>query len=201
MISEYFRMTHFGNSDGTDPESAWNLSIELNGHNYWELEQARTVDITQEFFGEVDSVFAPTDFPFADHLLHVHSPRMQNVFMSFGVLIQYLPITIKSSLDAKTVNGYAIANYLEVADCLDRKKSKFEIWTKDNLMFWEERKWMLGTYRDITKLVIDRTATGGRLAFWLQGSTSFIVHKSIHAALQEIDVKGCRFVPLEVGAG
>lgn len=41
--------------------------------------------------------------------------------------------------------------------------------TKDNLLFWEKRPWMLGTFRDVKRVVLDPDKIGDAQLFRLWG--------------------------------
>jgi hypothetical protein len=192
MTYEYFILGATGGSEG-DLSESWDLSIDFKEYEYWQLQEGRRVELPSPFTGIVDSLADATDFPFADHLVHIHSLKMQKAFRDLGVHVQYVPINIVSRLDRASTAEYAIANYLDATDCLDRINSVYELWTKETLMFWEDRPWMLETYRDIRRPVLRRSLIGERKAFWLKGSSLLIVNSQVVDALRNIKITGARF--------
>jgi hypothetical protein len=82
-----------------------------------------------------------------------------------------------------------------VIDCLDRHKSKYEIWTQDNLLFWQKRPWMLGRFRDVQRAVLDETKIGRTPVFRLWGwEAMVVVRDDLKRAIADAGVTGCRFV-------
>jgi hypothetical protein len=193
----YYRLVHYGGADGLFPDEVWNLELDPNDNRWWKLEDAQPIGDTEEWLGFVDCGEPRSDFPFCDHLLHVHSQRMQDILSAFdNVRIQYLTLKIHVKETNESIQDYAIANYLDAVDCLDRTHSKYEIWTKENLMFWEDRPWMLGQYRDIWLIYIDPSVIGDRACFWLKGSSFLIINEEVKTAFESEAITGCRYVPL-----
>jgi hypothetical protein len=195
----YFRWPQYGGDDNV-PSLVWDLSIQLSNISEWELMAGKYIERwdtnTIAYYNEEVEY---TDFPFTG-LLPVYSTKLKSLMENLGIKdIQYLPLKIKRRDGAKEVDGYYIANYLKVVDCLDREQSEYQIWTKDNLLFWEKRPNMLGTFRDITKAVIDVNKISNVPIFRLWGlKMMVIIRGDIKQALEEAGITGCIFREIEV---
>jgi hypothetical protein len=195
----YFRWPQYGGDDNV-PSLVWDLSIQLSNIREWELMAGKYIERwdtnTIAYYNEEVEY---TDFPFTG-LLPVYSTKLKSLMENLGIKdIQYLPLKIKRRDGAKEVDGYYIANYLKVVDCLDREQSEYQIWTKDNLLFWEKRPNMLGTFRDITKAVIDVNKISNVPIFRLWGlKMMVIIRGDIKQALEEAGITGCIFREIEV---
>jgi hypothetical protein len=200
----YFRWDPYSGADEEESESVWSLSIdsiELNNILVWDLRLGKYIEVwdtnTTAYY---DKEVEYSDYPFATGLLPVYSTRLKSLMEDLGIKgIQYLPLRIRRRDGAKEVDGYYIANYLIVIDCLDRERSVYQVWTKDNLLFWEKRPYMLGTFRDVTKAVIDSTKLSDAPIFRLWGwEIMVVVREDVKQAIEEAGITGCVFREIEV---
>jgi len=197
---KFYKWSQYGGADEIEP-SIWSLSFELDNGVEWDLMAGKyienwDVNIAATYDDEVD----PTDYPFTSFLLPVFSPRLKELMESLGVeYIQYLPLKIRRSDGAKEVDGYHFANYLMVIDCLDREKSEYQIWTKENLLFWEKRPYMLGTFRYVKKAVINSDKIRNIPLFRLWGwECMVIVREDVKTAIEGAGITGCVFDEIEI---
>jgi hypothetical protein len=198
----YFRWDPFSGADEEESESVWSLSTGLNNIQEWDLRLGKYIedwDINTTAY-YYDEEIEYSDYPFADGLLPVYSTRLKSLLEDLGIEgIQYLPLRIKRQDGAKEVDGYYIANYLNVIDCLDRERSVYQVWTKDNLLFWEKRPQRLGTFRDVTKAVIDSKKISDAPIFRLWGwEMMVVVREDVKRAIEEAGITGCMFREIEV---
>jgi hypothetical protein len=197
----YFRWSQYGGADEYEPKSVWDLSIQLININEWDLMAGKYIEEwdtnTTAYYDEEEE---HTDYPFATSLLPVCSTRLKSLMENLGLEnIQYLPLRIIRRDGPKEVDGYYIANYLNVIDCLDRERSVYQVWTKDNLLFWEKRLQRLGTFRDVTKAVIDSKKIGDAPIFRLWGwEMMVVVRENVKQVIEEAGITGCMFREIEV---
>lgn len=180
------------------PDPNWSVDEPQlpTGIHWWDLDAGRYIDDwPSDVVAEFDEDVEPTDFPLADHLLPLHSPRLKDLIAREGLLgdVQYLPLRLRGRQAGLIVEGYCVANYLCVLDCLDRGRSQYETWTKDNLLFWEKRESMLGTFRDIYKCVLDRSQIAANRLFRLWGWSTVLVREDVKAAIESAGITGCIF--------
>ncbi len=197
---KFYKWSQYGGADEIEP-LIWFLTIELNNGVEYKLMEGKFIEnwdinITATYEEEVE----PTDYPFTSFLLPVFSPRLKKIMERLGIeYIQYLPLKIQSKDGVKEIDGYHIANYLMVIDCLDREKSEYQIWTKENLLFWEKRLYMLGTFRYVKKAVINSNKIGDIPIFRLWGwECMVIVREDIKKAIDDAGITGCVFDEIEV---
>jgi hypothetical protein len=167
--------------------------------NWWDLKRGRYLDNwdpnTEATFSEDTD---PTDFPFVELLIPICSPRLRELLKQLGVKeVQFLPIRLVGKASRKELTGYSIMNYLSVIDCLDREKSNYRIWTKENLLFWEKRPWMLGTFEYVQNPVLQSQKIGDALLFRMWGWDMVIVREDIKRAIEKAGIIGCRFTAIE----
>lgn len=198
---KYFRWSQNGYSTQLLDVNIWYLErIDLIGYDQWSLKTGKVIENWDEnttafFSTEADH----TDFPFSAYDLPIYSPKLSALIKNMRIKqIQYLPIKIRNSNNNNVIHGYCIANYLSVIDCLDRDHSDYQVWTKNNLLFWEERSWMLGTFRDVKKAVLDKSKIGDGLIFRLQGwEVMVIVREDIKQEIEKAKITGCVFTEIE----
>lgn len=197
---QYFRWSQ--NGYASQPETIiWHLErIDLIGYDHWSLRLGKYIEDWDEnttafYSTETDH----TDFPFAAHDIPIYSPRLSALMKILGESsIQYLPIKIENNTNNHIVHGYCIANYLSVIDCLDRDRSNYQLWTEDNLLYWEDRPWMLGTFRDVKKAVLDTSKIGDNQIFRLQGwEVMVVISQDIKEKIAKEKITGCVFTEIE----
>ena len=196
----FFRWTHESGAGEANHPLLWYLDIQLIDLETWDLMAGHGIEnwnLTTTAYYE-DEV-AHTDFPFTGNDLPVYSPRLKLLMERLAATeIQFLPLQIKHKHRSSEVQGYCLANYLRLIDCLDRKRSEYQVWTRDNLLFWEKRPWMLGTFRDVTRAVLDTTQLGDVRAFRLWGwEMMAVVRGDVKQAIEEAGMTGCRFTEIE----
>lgn len=198
----YFRWDPYSGANEEDIKPVWSLSIQLTDIREWDLRVGRYIESWNSNTTAIydDENIEYSDYPFATGLLPVYSERLKSLMENLVIYgIQYLPIRILKRDGAKEVGGYHIANYLNVIDCLDRERSVYQIWTKENLLFWEKRPHVLGTFRDVTKAVIDSKKTGDIPIFRLWGwEMMVVVRENVMEAIEEAGITGCVFREIEV---
>lgn len=178
----------------------WYLEIELRNLSKWDLMVGRNISAWD---GETIVYYnienGQTDYSFTNIDLPVYSPHLFQLMRELKMEdIQYLPVRLKHKESGREIKGYHIANYLRMIDCLDREHSVYEIWTKENLLFWEKRSYMLGTFRDVRKAVLDITRIGDARLFRLWGwEMMVIVREDVKTAIEEAGITGGRFTRLE----
>jgi hypothetical protein len=180
----------------------WDLKIDLIGYDAWDLRSGHMIEHwdpdTSAYYENETAV--RTDFPSTSFMLPVYSPRLRILVDQKGIDgIQYLPLKVRHRATGRHVYGYHLVNYLHVVDCLDRGRSVFQTWTKDNLLFWEERIWMLGAFRDVSRVVLDSGKLGNVQVFRLWGwEEMVVVREDLKLAIEEAGITGCRFTELEI---
>jgi len=204
MKSNYYRWDQ-GRSDlAPYDREEWCLEIELRNLNKWDLMAGRYISVW-----DVDTIVyynnesGQTDYSFTDINLPIYSPRLCQLMGELKMEdIQYLPVRLKHKERGREIEGYHIANYLRLIDCLDREHSEYTIWTKENLLFWERRSYMLGTFRDVRKAVLDITRAGDARLFRLWGwEMMVIVREDVKTAIEDAGITGGRFTKLETTLG
>jgi hypothetical protein len=197
---DFFRWSPFVGGYENEPIEVWSLYIQDKQFNEWTLMSGEYINdwdasITAFYDKELDY----SDYPFGPGLIPVYSSRLRLLMEDLKVNeIQYLPIKIKQRDGKKEVFGYTIANYLKIIDCLNREKSVYQVWTKDNLLFWEKRPYMLGTFRDVTKTVLDKGKIGDAKIFRLWGWKMMVVlREDVKQAIEGAGITGCDFYKLE----
>ena len=196
----FYRWTQEGRTDETESGLLWYLSTGLSDRVEWDLRAGRYIeDLDPNTTAFYDDKVEHTDFPFTDNDLPVYSPRLKALMEKLKVEgIQFLPLRIRHRPSGAEAQGYHIANYLHAIDCLDREHSIYEIWTKDNLLFWEKRPSMLGTLRDLRKAVLDSTKIGNDRLFRLEEwEMMVLVREDVKEAIEEARITGCRFTEIE----
>src|SRR5438477_7756327 len=110
----YFKWSAHVNSE------TWSVDEpQLPSHlNWWDFESGQAIS---EWPSSVIATYSedlpPTDFPFVDFLIHIYSPHLRNVIEALGASnVQYLPLKLKGRTTGRLVQGYAIANYLQIVD-------------------------------------------------------------------------------------
>lgn len=198
---KYFRWDPYSGIDEEESESVWSLSIQLKNIQEWDLRIGKYIKVWDTNITAVyDEEIEYSDYPFATGLLPIYSTRLKSLMENLGLKsIQYLPLRIRRRDGAKEVDGYYIANYLNVIDCLDRERAVYQIWTKDNLLFWEKRPYMLGTFRDVTRAVLDSKKIGDVPIFRLWGWEMMVmVREDVKQTIEEAGITGCVFREIEV---
>jgi hypothetical protein len=198
---EYYDWTQESDGDFVGSSRQWYLRIELVGHHEWDLRAGRYIEgwdpHTTAYYEDEPAL---TDYPFTNNALPVYSPRLKAVMEGLGLgEIQYLPLRVRDEHGGGELLGYHIANYLRVIDCLDRERSAYQVWTRDNLLFWEQTPWKLGTFRDVTKAVVDSRVIGDVPLFRLWGWTMIVVvREDVKREIERAQITGCRFSAIEV---
>jgi hypothetical protein len=204
MKATYFRWDQ-GRSDlAPNDREEWCLEIELRNLNKWDLMAGRNIsawDVDTVVYYDIEN--GQTDYSFTDINIPVYSPYLCQLMRELKMEdIQYLPVRLKQKESGREIEGYHIANYLRLIDCLDREHSEYVIWTKENLLFWERRSYMLGTFRDVKKAVLDITRAGDARLFRLWGwEMMVIVREDVKTAIEEAGITGGRFTRLETSPG
>jgi hypothetical protein len=200
---KYYEWWPDDGEDDPDLIPQWSLELELEvvGYHEWDFTEGNAISnwsaaTTAYYEGKVKL----TDYPFTIPQIPVCSDRLKQLMVQLGVNgIQYLPLQVRHRESNNEVEGYSIANYLHIVDCLDRQRSRYQVWTKENLLYWEKRPYMLGTFRDVTKMVLDSAKIGSRPLFRLWGWTlTVIVREDIKRAIEEAGITGCLFAEREV---
>ena len=140
------------------------------------------------------------DYPFTIPELPVYSARLKTIVESYaGEDVQFLPIKVLGIQSEIEFPRYFIANYLCKIDCLDRDFSIYQLWTKENLLFWEKRPHMLGKFRDVKRAVLNVNRIGEAPVFRLWGwETMIILREDIKARIEQTNIKGCLFTELDL---
>jgi hypothetical protein len=201
METTYYRWCQEGGAEDAEPASGGYPRLQLRGYTEWDLRAGHPIDNWDlDTVAVYDQESDLSDFPFTNNDLPVYSPRLRTVMEALSAEdIQYLPLRIQHEKSGKEVHGYHLVNYLRVIDCLDRESSVYQIWTKDNLLFWEQRPHMLGTFRDVQKAVLDPSRIGQVPVFRLWGwKNMVIVRGDSQCAIETAGITGCRFSPLAV---
>lgn len=200
METEFYRWDQEGGADEDEPAVGGFLDLQLSGCSDWDLRAGRYIEKwNPETLAVYDDEAEPPDFPFTSNDLPVYSPRLRALMESLGVEgIQYLPVRIRHQGSGREVPGYHLANYLCLIDCLDRERSVYQVWTKDNLLFWEMRPTMLGTFRDVQRAVLDCSRIGETPIFRLWGwDVMVVIRGDLKRAIERVGTTGCRFSLLD----
>jgi hypothetical protein len=196
----YFNWSQYGGADELEPKLVWHLYIQLRNVNEWDLVTGKFIkDWDINTTAVYDEEIEHTDYPFTTGLLPVYSMRLKTLIDNMGIKeIQYLPLKITRLDGTNEVTGYHIANYLRVIDCLNRERSTYQVWTKDNLLFWEKRPFKLGTFRDIRKAVLDLGKINDVPIFRLWGWDMAVVRQDVKRTIEDAGITGCVFREIEV---
>jgi hypothetical protein len=94
---------------------------------------------------------------------------------------------------------FYISNYLRIVDCINKDESNYQIWTKENLLFWEKRPHKLGTFRDITKAVLEQKKIEEMPVFRVKGwEVMVVIRGDVKQAIEAEGITGCLFTEVEV---
>jgi hypothetical protein len=178
----------------------WYLNIQLTQLTEWDLMAGQLIDSCPEIVAHHEAGTAQVDFPLTSPDLPVHSLKLKRIIEQDELTkVQYLPLTIMRRGQNNLVEGYSVANYLNVIDGVDRQASVYQVWTEDNLVFWEKRPYLLGTFRDIPKLVLNSARVRDVPLFRLKGwELAVIVREDLKQAMEAATITGCRFVEVHV---
>ena len=196
---KYYGWLQYGGAGLVPPEPVWDLSIELQGLHALDLKAGKPVaKWNPDTFAYYNVEAIHVDFPFTSDLIPIHSSRLA-VLISKECpnVIQYLPIHIKSRPLKQTIDDYFIANHLRVVDCLDRDRAEYEIWSRNNLLYWEKRPWLLGTFRTIRKFVLQTTKIVDDKLFRLWGWDMVIVREDLKISMEQSGITGGRYHEIE----
>lgn len=204
MKANYFEWIQNSSDWAPDDRVEWFLEIELRNFNEWDLMAGRYISNWDEntiVYYDIES--GHTDYPFTNVDLPIYSPRLCQLMQKLKMGdIQYLPVRLKHKESGREIEGYHIANYLRIIDCLDRERSVYQIWTKENLIFWEKRPHKLGKFRDVRKAVLDVNRIGDARLFRLWGwQMMVIVREDVKVVIEEVEITGGRFVKVETSPG
>lgn len=198
---QYFRWMQNGYIDNPHETQMWYIEkIELSDVDPWTLKSGQRIDNWKKdvaaYFNKEARLI---DFPFSAYDIPIFSPKLIALMESNNITnIQFLPLKIINSTNKNAIDGYCIANYLDVIDCLDRNLSIYEVWTKENLLYWEERPWMLNTYRDVKRIVLSNSKTVNSPVFRLKGwEVAVIVREDVKKAIEQANITGCVFSEIE----
>ena len=88
---------------------------------------------------------------------------------------------------------YYILNTLNIIDCVDREKSKYELWKEE-----DNRPDRLGDFRGFDKMVLDRSQVPNGIHFFRVKGWRIVAvaTKEFIEKLQENDVKGFSLIPV-----
>jgi len=196
---KYFRWTH--KSENSPGSILWTLSFDLENTLLWKLGEGKRVEGWDcSTFAYCSSGFEYTDFPFTIPEIPVYSAKLKQLMEKHvGDDVQFLPIQVKHKNSETLIPGYSIANYLRVIDCLDRSLSIYQVWTTENLLFWEKRPDMLGKFRDIRRPVLKVEKIGETQVFRLWGWESMvIISEDLKMKLEDSKITGGQFSELEL---
>jgi hypothetical protein len=115
-----------------------------------------------------------------------------------GTSTSILGSTPGGSFSKTVLADYVISNYLKTVECLDERRSEYEKWTKDELPFWEKRPWMLGTYRDIRRMVLKKASVAQAQTFLVRNSRAVIFREDVKSFIERFGVTGCDFLRVEL---
>lgn len=197
----FYDWSQEGGADQKSSQLLWYIDMESLSHDKWNFMSGHYIenwDPSQAVF--YDNKAVHNDFPFTSNDIHVYSTKLRKLMEDMKVKeIQYLPIRIEHKDSHKEVGGYQIANYLNVVDCLDRQRAEYQVWTKENLLYWDERPHLLGTFRDISSAVLVAEKIADARMFRLWGFRSMvIVREDVKRTIEDEKITGCRFTSLEV---
>jgi hypothetical protein len=98
--------------------------------------------------------------------------------------VQVVPVNIAGQ------SGMAVLNALRVVHCVDEARSEFIKWTKD-----DHRSDLMGAYRQVTNLVLDRVRIPADAHFFRVGGwvVALIVSEAVKTAIERLSVTGTKF--------
>jgi hypothetical protein len=197
---KYFRWLSYEVEHSNEQKEVWNLTFQNPQINEWDFMSGKYVDEVEILTVYYDTESEHTDYPFGPGLLPVYSSRLKSLIDGLGINeIQYIPLRIKHKHSDKEVYGYFLANYLSVIDCLNREKSIYQIYTKENLLYWEQRPYMLGTFHYVNNAILDVDKIGDARIFRLWGwEVMIIVREDVKQAIEEAGITGGGFLELQV---
>lgn len=136
----------------------------------------------------------PTDYPIVIFpFWPVYSPRLRELMgREVPGQIQYLPFRLRASVGHGEIDGYCVANYLKLIDCLDRDLSRSaNNWQSD------------GDPIDfaIREQVLSQRLIGDERLFRVLGDyTEIIIREDLAKSIEAAGMTGCKFVPVQVSA-
>ena len=137
-----------------------------------------------------------TDYLFAVDLIPIVSERFKSILLRHGVRnIDFYPLDV-GGVGFDSIR-YWVANFRHVIDGIDRNKSLFEVWTKETLLFWEKRPWLLGQFRYVRRAILDPQQVGEASLFRLWGCSIVVVADGLKTVLENEGLTGIGFWPLE----
>lgn len=195
----YFRWTH--ESSDLSGNFAGTLTLNLETKAIWKLYEGSLVEEwNSNTIAHFNGDFSCADYPFTIPDIPVYSPRLKTIVKSYvGEAVQFLPIKVIEKQSERELPEHFIANYLCIIDCLDRDLSIYQLWTKENLLFWEKRLHMLGKFRDVKRAVLNVNRIGEAPLFRLWGwETMIILREDLKARIEQANMKGCIFTELDL---
>jgi hypothetical protein len=172
--------------------------VELENTGLWQPQRGEFINKWDTIEAYCDSR-ACTDFPFTIPQIPVYSSKLRaTVENEVDNEVQFLSIHVRHKRSGREIPGYYIANYLRVIDCLDRGLSHYQIWTKENLLYWEERPHKLGKFRDVSNAVLSRGAIGDVQLFRVWGwEMMTVIREDLKIKIEQAHITGCLFTELE----
>jgi hypothetical protein len=196
----YFRWLFIGEPIDGMGWQPWVVSVQLDLSTERALQVGARLNVNLVHFEAEADFGASVDFPFTIPQIPVVSARLRTLIMSSGPeCAEFFPLTMRYPDGTSGPQGYSIANYLTISDCLDRQWSDFDVYTKDNLRGWERQPALIGQFRDVRRIVIDRSKIGDCPVFRLWGwPVAIIVREDLMSAIQASSISGCVFGEVEV---
>jgi hypothetical protein len=119
----------------------------VDGIKIWDYRTAgkRVIDLSPELTVEISEKVTPLNITFSAFDVLVGDEKAGTLFSEEEV--QQIPLTVNGMED----QSYYVLVPLLGVDCIDREKSVFTLWERDN----DIRPDLAGTYEQISKIVVD----------------------------------------------
>ena len=186
---KYYRLSELPEPE--EPREGWTLDFPTILPE-WPLAEPQPVDWWNErIFVHYQHNGPHTDYPHVLGEWNVCSLRLRALLEHLAPgAIQFLPIRIRSIHGTGEVEGYAVANFLQLLDCLDRERTKLgdDDWEPFN---------HLGDV-DIEHPVLSRAPIGDARVFRVLGDSILVaIREDVKEAIQREGMTGCVFNELE----
>ena len=168
-MSDYFQWTEDLSERGEPVIQL--LRLELENLAEWDLALGKTIDNwSDENVVYCDEIGAASDLFCTTMQVHVVSKRLCELLQSMDLRgVQYLPLKIFHEAEALHLDAYYVPNVDHVVDCLDLRRSKY------NMRGDERRDRRPDNLRDLRRAALSREKIGGELIFRLARWKAYLI--------------------------
>lgn len=184
----YFKLL----KDYTDENEIFCTCENTLGWEQYELSEGKQISNWDKkvtfYYNPIEGNFIP-DYIHNNLSWFLVSPQFQmilNEVVQNG--IQFLPIIIKNEENDNLINGYSVANVINVVDAIDYENSTYSVFELDDEKFY-----------DITKYALDENKINGKHIFKLKGDEiPIFVSELVKELIEKENITGCDFLEVDV---